>query len=460
MQIKNKYVKINGGVVLHMIPSGVALLSNRPDKNSGRRVSLGYANGTAAKFLLKCDGSKTAETVIKEVHNEQHEDLTIENLMKNLAFFKKAEEQGHVDLLKKPLATNLETKVSGTPNFFVPVETVVELTYNCPFKCKHCYAEASPEQHDMIPTEKLLEKLEELRVLGVYTVELTGGEAMVHKDFTKILKFCVERFTLVSVLTNCFTLTNETEQVMKQYADKLIVSISLHSSTKEYHDWFTEYLGAFDTVIKNIKRIVACGVKTVRISTAVTPKNVYDIENIIKLARDLGATVFTHTPVMELGRAKNEPLVLTPEEAEKMILHINGLNDKYSDFIQIVEEHMVTHVSKYGCGAGVRSMVIDPLGNIRPCTMLPTSYFSTGNLFTDKVEDLFNGPTIDWLKQLKPPRDEVCWDCKYRLYCKNCIVRGITKWEKVLDDCRWARANDLEKWISSPVTEINKTGGK
>ncbi|MCL2134640.1 MAG: hypothetical protein FWH37_03680 [Candidatus Bathyarchaeota archaeon] len=102
MQVKNKYVKNNNGVVLHMIPSGVALLSNRSDKNSGRRVSLGYANGTVAKFLLKCDGSKTIENVIKEVHNDEHEELTIENLMKNLTFFKKAEKQGHFDLLKKP----------------------------------------------------------------------------------------------------------------------------------------------------------------------------------------------------------------------------------------------------------------------------------------------------------------------------------------------------------------------
>ncbi len=68
----------------------------------------------------------------------------------------------------------------------IPLNCQIEITYRCNHLCTFCYN--SPTGQKEMTTEQIFIALAKIADLGVLYVTLTGGEAMVHKDFWKIAK--------------------------------------------------------------------------------------------------------------------------------------------------------------------------------------------------------------------------------------------------------------------------------
>ena len=66
----------------------------------------------------------------------------------------------------------------------IPMNCQIEITYRCNHLCTFCYN--SPTGEREMTTPQIFEALKKINDLGVLYVTLTGGEAMVHKDFYRI----------------------------------------------------------------------------------------------------------------------------------------------------------------------------------------------------------------------------------------------------------------------------------
>ena len=80
---------------------------------------------------------------------------------------------GHIYYIKDPQELRPKLSKNGAYDFWTPEYVVLELTYACPLRCKHCYqAKMTPCTMD----DRLIEEtIHELIDMGVQHVQLTGG---------------------------------------------------------------------------------------------------------------------------------------------------------------------------------------------------------------------------------------------------------------------------------------------
>ena len=71
----------------------------------------------------------------------------------------------------------------------------------------------------------------------------------------------------------------------------LLVNISIDSSYPEYHDSFRGKKGAWEKSC-NLIRILADNGILVRVAMSVTPQNMFDVENTVKMVKEWGGEIF------------------------------------------------------------------------------------------------------------------------------------------------------------------------
>ena len=86
-----------------------------------------------------------------------------------------------------------------------PRELRIELTHDCPLRCRHCSAcsEAGDSMH--LPTEVVITAVKDFLAMGGEKVVLTGGEPLVYPDLMKILDLMNESGVKPIIFTSGIT---------------------------------------------------------------------------------------------------------------------------------------------------------------------------------------------------------------------------------------------------------------
>ena len=91
---------------------------------------------------------------------------------------------------------------------YSPFLAQLVVTRRCNLSCGYCneFDETSPP----VPTEVLKERIDQLKALGTFSLELTGGEPMLHPDIYEIIRFArSRRFHKVMMISNAYLLNEE-----------------------------------------------------------------------------------------------------------------------------------------------------------------------------------------------------------------------------------------------------------
>src|SRR6056300_820579 len=70
----------------------------------------------------------------------------------------------------------------------------------CNYDCEFCYYQGLLDVKTSY--EDIITRIDKLHEYGITEVYLSGGESSVHKQWFDILKYCNERFTNISTLSN------------------------------------------------------------------------------------------------------------------------------------------------------------------------------------------------------------------------------------------------------------------
>ncbi len=177
-KILHKYVALSKFVWIHNLPNGGYVCKKRTSDEEFFSVTAHFVNRTGRDTLLKCDGTKRVIEIIEELCREHNEELSEKLLKDFLRFFKYSITRGYIRLSEDPIKTSLST--TGTFDYYIPIEAIIELTYRCPLRCKHCYVSCGPSRGESFPIDKLIPLLEDLYTYGTRIVELTGGEPTIY----------------------------------------------------------------------------------------------------------------------------------------------------------------------------------------------------------------------------------------------------------------------------------------
>lgn len=401
-------------------------------------------NMDAARLLELSSGKRTVADIVRDFNRETPDAPVSEEIA--LKFFEQAKGQGLVEIRSGPGEEDF--LICGDYENYFPAHVTLELTDKCNYFCKHCYRSSGMARDTELPFKSIDAFLNDFSRNGGVVVELTGGEPMLHPDFFKIVRLCNERFRLVGVLTNGYYLQEEAVKNLLPYRANMIFNISLDSHREEYHDTFRGKPGAYKRTV-NAMRLLSENKFFFRVSMSVTAENFFEVEETVKLAKDLGASAFTFTPVINVGRGANAtaPKITDPVEARKYIDYETGLYKKHAGFISVLDEAQEASLKRSNCGLLSKTITVSPAGTIRACVMFDSA-IEIGNINEESYESIFQREALRQFASVPAPREELCGDCSHGGYCRGCVMRGLQKAAEI-DRCEWAEKTGLIKHLKT-----------
>ena len=316
----------------------------------------------------------------------------------------------------------------------------ISITKKCNLKCIYCHYTDKETLEEDLPFEfwkKILLEYKNLKLpfIKEKKVTITGGEALLHKDFWNILKFSKELNFYVSLPTNGTLLTSDIVKKYKELGvDDVIIAFD---GNKENHEKLRGK-GTFEKALKGAELIKKYGIKLL-ITTCLTKINYKDLPEVIKLAKDLGAKLVIIFHYISLGRGKEEFFngELSKEEILESLFEIYTLAKKYKDSLELctttIPQYWVLlslmyqkkkYVPSYfhkvfpGCRAVLDFVYITNQGKVYPCPLLQDSL---GDLKEKSLKEIL----VSEKAKSYASRDyfKICVSCKYKSICGGCKVR-------------------------------------
>jgi len=314
-----------------------------------------------------------------------------------------------------------------------PFRIICEVTYRCNAHCMHCYA---PTPHPYTLTELTLEEwkqiFKDMSDLGAFRVIFTGGEPLLREDLFEMIRFCHELGLLTFLETNGSLIDRKSAQKLVD-AGINIVNISINRSTADQYDVFSGYKGLFNKAVNALEMLKAYGVETA-VFTTVNKVNIREIPDIIDIAAAVHADRIAFVHISPAGRAEtNMDLYPSPQEYIEVLKKIYEKDSEYPDLIikypnlpafyfhesiglEAYESVKTSEGYLELCTAGITSYVIDPAGNIKPCTV--TEKNTIGNIKKDSLKDIWlTSPLLEHLRNAEKEEEAPCNDCEFKTIC-------------------------------------------
>jgi len=335
--------------------------------------------------------------------------------------------------------------------FAMPLIVVWNFTQACNLHCRHCYQEAcrQPRPDELSLAEKL-RIVDEMGREYVPFLALSGGEPLLGRHFWEVVDRCRQRDIHVTVASNGTTITGETAARLAEAGVKY-VEISIDSVVPHRHDEFRGIPGAWQRAMDGIQALAATPGIRVGMAACLSRFNVHELEEMIRLAVELGCSTFVHFNYIPVGRGiKNDIGDLLPEQREEVLRILNGwlqsgrigIMSTAPQFARACYMYAdpdglmaVGHagsgggrktrvLAKYigGCGAARCYCAIQPNGDVTPCVYIP--HRVVGNLKTSSLKEIWqNNPYFHTLHRRETFLDN-CGRCRYRSICGGCRARA------------------------------------
>ncbi|MCL5291625.1 MAG: heme b synthase [Actinobacteria bacterium] len=341
--------------------------------------------------------------------------------------------------------------VAGKGSSAPPRMIAWEITRSCNLACVHCRASALHGPYPgELSTERCFEIIDDIASFANPIIILTGGEPLERRDFFEIATYGRGRGLRMVVGTNATLMTSEIAKQLKSVGIPRI-SVSIDFPTAELHDKFRGVPGAFDSAVAGIKTAQAAGIE-IQINSTITKLNVAYLDDLLQLAKELGAVAFHPFLLVPTGRGKElEEQELPPEEYERTLnwvydkqKEVKGIFFKPTDaphYFRIMRQRakeegapgaatMSAHphaargleTMTRGCLGGISFCFISHVGQVQPC-----GYFdvAAGNVKESSFREVWESSVLfNDLRNFDKLKGK-CGACEFKRICGGCRARAF-----------------------------------
>jgi radical SAM protein with 4Fe4S-binding SPASM domain len=323
-------------------------------------------------------------------------------------------------------------------NFFsAPTMVWWDVTNQCNFNCIHCYSRSSMKNDNsdeltLIEAKKLIDELADA---GVFYIFFLGGEPFIRNDFLEILSYVKHKGIDVSINTNGWFINKNIAKYLKNIGVNRI-NISLDGPTEKIHDSFRMKTGSFNRVINAVKNLLDANIPNIGIVSTISKYNINELDQIIDLAANLGASSYQCVVLTGTGRGLDNysDLGLSGEDFQKLRFLINEYSSKYMNkmFVYSIEgvwdkpEHRcvqkgLVRPDFMGCRAGRTCCNINYNGDIIPCLLVREPV--AGNIRSQTFKQIWDdSPVFNNFRKKRVDLIE-CKDCEWNDICvRECPV--------------------------------------
>jgi MoaA/NifB/PqqE/SkfB family radical SAM enzyme len=287
------------------------------------------------------------------------------------------------------------------------------ITNKCNLRCIHCAYSSGRKMLGELTTSEVKDIINQLAKMKCKLIGFSGGEPLIRDDIFELFKYVKERKIKIFLLTNGTLITKSNIDLIKNYVDRVNVSIS--GLTKETND-FIRGNGSFNSAIRTIN---LCKKNQIPVGVffTVCKTNLSQVKRLFDFSIKYDIDAIKISPITMCGRAliHSKKLNITSKELESVYKElINKLTKFYN-----VKPY-------YGdwCNAGLDNLFFDPVGNIFPCAD-PLSFTKPiGNLRKTNIENIWkNSPILEKIRIEREKLGKIPCMYKYIVIKKFDIVK-------------------------------------
>ena len=318
----------------------------------------------------------------------------------------------------------------------IPISITFELTPLCNLKCKMCYVRLEKTEMDEIGTilrvEDWIKIAEEAHSKGSLFLLITGGEPFLHPDFIEIYTKLSEMGFMIELYTNGSILNDEILSILKSHPPAHM-SITIYGASEETYQKVCGNGKVYSKIVDNLKKIKYAlnDIIPITIRTTCIKDNIDDVDNIRKLALELGLKYEIGFGILRPVRGAKRPDFDNVKISYKEMIEImreNLKNVKNEKMYKLLSETVKDHEEMFNgkkvkdipqkknimCKAAVSSCAISWDGKMLPCLIFSEPY----------TKPLDVGFITAWDNLVKM-REEIiipdrCNKCNYKYYCGSC----------------------------------------
>lgn len=273
----------------------------------------------------------------------------------------------------------------------VPFSGIFELTPQCNMNCKMCYIRMSEEEMKNVgielPVEEWIRIAREAVEQGMGMLLLTGGEAILYKDFTKLYLELRKLGVFISINTNATMLNDEWIEFFKANPPAKF-NITIYGGSNETYKRLCGNPNGYDQMKTAVEKLQQNGFH-ILLNCTVTKQNVDDMERIFAFGKHhnlaIHATTYVFPPVRKEGLMDPDLDRFSPKEAALARVRLNRNSLSKEQFrqrafrikyeLETAESFEDACVSIEGdkilCAAGRSNFWMTWDGRLLPCGMIP-----------------------------------------------------------------------------------------
>ena len=257
----------------------------------------------------------------------------------------------------------------------------------CNFKCEHCFTRApqNPQSlKDVMPLEKVKDVMDQADELGIYELDLQGGELLLFPDKLFELAKAVgsERFYLYLTTNGYFLDEKMAYRLAEAGFDR--ISVSIDSIESELHDSFRGFKGAHEHALAALEYVRKAGMDpflncTVGHFNAKSAK----LEELLNYSYQHGYTTILNIAAPTGSWEGNSDVVVDAEDLQ----NVQRLREKYPNITRdIWDPFDKERKNILGCNC-VNLIYMTPAGDILPC---PFVHIKLGNVYEQSLKDILD----------------------------------------------------------------------
>jgi AdoMet-dependent heme synthase len=397
-------------------------------------------NESAYQILKRCDGSICLEKIINELIELYNEEKELVNKFVH-EFIQQSMMYGTVESLKiKSLSKKIN--IIGDEDFWTPDLVILELTYDCPLNCIHCYAEAGDNKKNEMSFDKLNEVIDEIIELGIEKVQLTGGEPLIYRDLGYFIEKLVSNGIYVNIITSAMIKVEALEILKLLKNNKGSVQVSV-DGLEDTHNKYRNNNMSYTKAIELIKFLISNNINVSVASTYIN-QEFEEIKELCEYLRLLGVPLYRLGMVMDQGRANKNDLDTTNNKFDLYIRMLEKLKNEFdTPSFRILSEDLMIKSNRNiikNCGAGYRIIKVNPDFFVTPCLMID---HIIGDLKKNTIREILKADN-SYYSNISSPSEKECAGCENQVLCKNCIAQGLIQ-SKSIVKCEWKQRNMINQ---------------
>ncbi|MFV8754615.1 radical SAM protein [Nannocystaceae bacterium ST9] len=244
------------------------------------------------------------------------------------------------------------------------------VTRRCDLACGHCYAQAGRKAFGELDTDEAKRLVVDATAeLGCPLLVLAGGELWLRPDIEALIEHAVGRGLDWAMHTHGGHVAKHRE-LLRRHPPSL-AAISLDGD-RELHDGFRGKVGSHAAALEAVRVLVDAGCREVVLGTTVTRQNADRIADMFELVVASGAHSWGLHLVAPEGRAELD-LVPRPDQLRRIAAFARARRARFpvelcNEWGSAGRDDAHYRDRPFLCGAGRISLVIDPTGEVLPCT--------------------------------------------------------------------------------------------